>query len=154
MPRTRKGNGIQAARNNEMGSYAMNISELDECGKIIKQEPLPRGKRFTYLQKDMLEEMPWIKGDVVREVNGLTVIKSESDFVMITVLKLLYTLSRESLTFTKLHYECGIRLKRSFLDYLNHCVEMKFIIKMKSENKNQFYKLSAKGHDLLDMFYI
>ena len=132
----------------------MKISELDENGQYAKEIPLPRGNRHAYVDTDMLMEMPWIKGEIIKSVNNLTIIKSESDFVMISTLKLLYALTRGQLTFGDLYYQSGIRMKKSFLEYLNFCVGMKFIKKMNRTGINQYYMINSKGHELLDMFYI
>ena len=81
----------------------------------------------------MLEKMPWIHGKKVKSINGLTVMKSNTDFILISTLKLLYPLTRGQLTFGGLYYQSGIRMKKSFLEYLDFCIQMKFIKKLQRD---------------------
>ena len=110
--------------------------------------------RLAYVDTEMLEAMPWIGGKVTKSVHNLSVVKPNSDFRLISSLKLLHALSRGSLTFGELYYQSGIRMKKSFLTYLNFCMELGFINKLKRAASNQSYRITDKGHELLDMFYI
>ena len=110
--------------------------------------------RIGYVDSEMLQMMPWIGDQVVKSVNNLSLIKPTSDFRLISSLKLLHALSRGQLTFSELYYQSGIRMKKSFLKYLNFCMNLGFIKKLKRTAANQSYKITDKGHELLDMFYV
>ena len=110
--------------------------------------------RFSYIDSQMLEDMAWITTEEVKTVNQLSVVKSSSDYKIITVLKLLYPLTKTELNFSTLHYSSGIRMKNSFLKYIRYCLEMGFIKKSTKLRQIQFYKITEKGHTLLDMFYV
>ena len=132
----------------------LKISELDENGQLSVMKSGRNDNRNPYVDSQMLEQMPWIRGKRIKTVNNLTLVKLESNLSMVSELKLLHALSREQLTFMNLYYRSGIRMKRSFLDYLNFCVELGFIKKLKRTANNQHYMITQKGHELLDMFYV
>lgn len=110
--------------------------------------------RYSFFDTELLDMMPWIHGERENSINSLTKIKCESDYTIPSLLKLLYPLTRTDLNYTKLHYKSGIRMKQSFSKYLKFCIQMKFIKKSTKIGQLQFYKITEKGHQLLDMFYI
>ena len=112
------------------------------------------GPRYTHIDKELLEKMSWIQIDKVSSANSLCIGTTSSDFKLQSVLKLLYPLTRNRLYFGQLHYQSGIRLKSHFLKYLNFAVNLGFIAKMERTELRRFYKITDKGHQLLDMFYI
>jgi len=110
--------------------------------------------RLSYIDTEMLEKMPWISMNDTKIVHSLTVGTSNSNYVLPTLLKLIHTLSRGSLNFSVIFYNSGIRMKSKFLKYLKLSIELGFIKKSHKERQKQFYIITDKGHQLLDMFYI
>lgn len=109
---------------------------------------------ITYIYTEMLEKMPWINGSTVKLVNQLSLIKSSSDFRILSMLKLMYPLTETPLNFSSLYYKSGIRMKVSFLKYLRVCQELGFIEKAGKVRQNQYYALTDKGRLLLNLFYL
>lgn len=73
------------------------------------------------------------------------------DFSTISILKLLYQLRSEPITFSELYVKSNIRMKRSFLNYLNLCMEYNFIRK-EPMGSNMVYFITDKGRTMLDLF--
>ena len=110
--------------------------------------------QLTYIDTEMLEKMSWLDYKKISSANSLTIIRSNSDFNLLSILKLLYPLTRHRLYFSRLYYNSGIRMKKSFLNYLNLCIQMGFIKKIPRNELKVYYLLTEKGQTLLDMFYI
>jgi hypothetical protein len=73
------------------------------------------------------------------------------DYSTLSLIKLLYQLRGNSMTFSDLYVKSKIRMKKSFLNYLNLCLNYKFITK-KSNGPNVFYSITENGMTMLDLF--
>lgn len=106
--------------------------------------------RMTYVPVDVAEQF----GDfiITRDEQVLDAVRARTrEFNTLTLLKLLYQLRNQSMTFTELFARSKIRLKRSYLNYLNLCLEYNFIQKNPS-GPNMLYSITAKGHAMLNLF--
>lgn len=106
--------------------------------------------RLTYLPLDIAEQF----GDFIisRDEQILDAVKTRArDFSMLSLLKLLYQLKYRPLTFTDLYTNSKIRMKRSFLNYLNLCVDYRFVTKQ-TVGSNVFYAITERGLTMLDLF--
>ncbi|MGI0060585.1 MAG: hypothetical protein ACREBJ_12545, partial [Nitrosotalea sp.] len=73
------------------------------------------------------------------------------DFSTISILKLLYQLRGNPMTFSELYVKSNIRMKRSFLNYLHLCTSYNFI-KKEPRGSNMVYSITDKGGVMLDLF--
>jgi len=73
------------------------------------------------------------------------------DYSTLSLLKLLYQLRNNSMTFSDLYNKSKIRMKKSFLNYLHLCLNYKFITK-KPVGPNVIYSITENGSTMLDLF--
>jgi len=73
------------------------------------------------------------------------------DYSTLSLLKLLYQLRGNSMTFSELHSKSKIRMKKSFLNYLHLCVDYNFI-KREPVGPNVIYSITEKGRTMLGLF--
>ena len=108
--------------------------------------------RLTYVPLEVAERF---EGFIVkRDEQVLDAVRAKTkDFSTLSLLKLLYQLSKSSMTFSDLYSKSKIRMKRSFLNYLHFCVEYKFIEK-KRVGSNMIYSITDKGRVMLELFTI
>lgn len=89
---------------------------------------------------------------ITRDEQVLDAVKARTrDFSTISLLKLLYQLKCNSMTFSDLYIKSNIRMKRSFLNYLHLCVNYSFVTKM-AVGSNMVYSITDKGRTMLDLF--
>ena len=89
---------------------------------------------------------------ITREEQVLDAVKARTrDFSTISLLKLLYQLKCNSMTFSDLYIKSNIRMKRSFLNYLHLCVKYSFVTKI-AVRSNMIYSITDKGRTMLDLF--
>lgn len=89
---------------------------------------------------------------IKRDEQVLDSVKARArDFSTISILKLLYQLKSEPMTFSDLYIKSNIRMKRSFLNYLHLCMEYSFIRK-EPIGSNMIYFITEKGRTMLDLF--
>ena len=89
---------------------------------------------------------------IKREEQVLDAVKARTrDYSTLSLLKLLYQLRNNSITFSDLYAKSKIRMKRSFLNYLHLCLDYKFITK-KSVGPNVIYSITENGTTMLDLF--
>ena len=89
---------------------------------------------------------------ITREEPVLDAVKARTrDFSTISLLKLLYQLKCNSMTFSDLYIKSNIRMKRSFLNYLHLCVKYSFVTKI-AVRSNMIYSITDKGRTMLDLF--
>jgi predicted transcriptional regulator len=106
--------------------------------------------RMTYIPVEIADHF----SDFIikRDEQILDSVKARArDFSTISILKLLYQLRREPITFSDLYVKSNIRMKRSFLNYLNFCMEYNFIRK-EPMGSNMVYFITDKGRTMLDLF--
>jgi predicted transcriptional regulator len=89
---------------------------------------------------------------IKRDEQVLDAVKARTrDFSTISILKLLYQLRCNSMTFSDLYVKSNIRMKRSFLNYLHLCVSYNFVRK-EPAGPNMIYSITDKGRIMLDLF--
>lgn len=106
--------------------------------------------RMTYLPIEVADQF----SDFVikREEQVLDAVKTRArDFSTISILKLLYQLRYNPMTFSDLYVKSNIRMKRSFLNYLDLCMTYKFIRK-DPVGTNMVYSITDKGRTMLELF--
>ena len=89
---------------------------------------------------------------IQRDEQVLDTVKARTkDFSTLSLLKLLYQIRTNSMTFSELYSKSNIRMKRSFLNYLHLCVRYDFVTK-KSVGPNVIYSITEKGVTMLNLF--
>ncbi len=89
---------------------------------------------------------------IKREEQVLDAVKARTkDYSTLSLLKLLYQLRGNSMTFSELYSKSKIRMKRSFLNYLHLCVDYNFVQK-KPVGSNVIYSITDKGRVMLNLF--
>jgi len=89
---------------------------------------------------------------IKREEQVLDAVKARTrDYSTLSLLKLLYQLRNNSMTFSDLYNKSKIRMKKSFLNYLHLCLNYKFITK-KPVGPNVIYSITENGTTMLDLF--
>ncbi len=73
------------------------------------------------------------------------------DYSTLSILKLLYQLRGNPMTFSNLYLKSKIRMKKSFLNYLHFCVNYNFI-KKEAVGSNMIYSITENGRTMLDLF--
>ena len=106
--------------------------------------------RLTYVPVDVADQFE----DFIihREEQVLDAVKARTrDFSTLSLLKLLYQVRYNPMTFSDLYLKSKIRMKRSFLNYLHLCVDYNFVSK-KAVGPNVIYSITDKGMTMLDLF--
>ena len=106
--------------------------------------------RMTYIPLEVAEQFSDFI--ITRDEQVLDAVKARArDFSTISLLKLLYQLKCNPMTFSDLYTKSNIRMKRSFLNYLHLCVKYNFITKM-AVGSNMVYSITEKGRTMLNLF--
>jgi hypothetical protein len=106
--------------------------------------------RLTYVPIEVADQFE----DFIIERNErvLDAVKARTrDYSTLSLLKLLYQLKGNSMTFSELYSKSKIRMKRSFLNYLHLCVDYNFIQK-EPVGSNVIYSITDKGRIMLNLF--
>ncbi len=106
--------------------------------------------RLTYVPLEVADRF----GDFIikRDEQVLDAVRARTrDFSTLSLLKLLYQVRGEPMTFSDLYSKSKIRMKRSFLNYLHLCVNYKFIEK-NAVGPNMIYSITDKGITMLNLF--
>ena|GEM_PF-141108 len=106
--------------------------------------------RLTYIPLEVADQF----GDFIieRDEQVLDAVKVRArDYSTLSILKLLYQLRGNPMTFSNLYSKSKIRMKRSFLNYLHLCTNYNFI-KREPVGSNVIYTITTKGRMMLDMF--
>ncbi|MDE1812316.1 MAG: hypothetical protein KGH86_07235 [Thaumarchaeota archaeon] len=106
--------------------------------------------RMTYISVEVADHF----SDFIikRDEQVLDAVKTRArDFSTISILKLLYQLRCNPMTFSELYVKSNIRMKRSFLNYLHLCTSYNFI-KKEPRGSNMVYSITDKGGVMLDLF--
>lgn len=106
--------------------------------------------RLTYVPLEVAEQFEdfIIKRD--EEILGAVKARTR-DYSTLSLLKLLYQLRGNPMTFSELYSKSKIRMKKSFLNYLHLCVDYNFV-KKKAVGSNMIYTITDKGHTMLNLF--
>jgi predicted transcriptional regulator len=89
---------------------------------------------------------------IERNEQVLDAVKARTrDYSTLSLLKLLYQLRGNPMTFSNLYSKSKIRMKKSFLNYLHLCVDYNFI-KKEPVGANVIYTITDKGRVMLNLF--
>ena len=106
--------------------------------------------RLTYVPLEVADQFEDFI--IKREGQVLDAVKARTrDFSTLSLLKLLYQLKGNPMTFSNLYSKSKIRMKRSFLNYLHLCVNYNFIEK-EAVGPNVIYTITDKGRVMLNLF--
>ena len=106
--------------------------------------------RLTYVPLEVADQFEDFI--IKREEQVLDAVKARTrDFSTLSLLKLLYQLKGNPMTFSNLYSKSKIRMKRSFLNYLHLCVNYNFIEK-EAVGPNVIYTITDKGRLMLNLF--
>ncbi|MGI0081767.1 MAG: hypothetical protein ACREAF_00735 [Nitrosopumilaceae archaeon] len=106
--------------------------------------------RMTYIPVEVADQFSDFI--IARDEQILDAVKARTrDFSTISLLKLLYQLKCNSMTFSDLYIKSNIRMKKSFLNYLHLCVNYNFVTKI-AAGSNMIYSITDKGRTMLDLF--
>jgi len=106
--------------------------------------------RLTYVPLDVADQFDDFI--IQRGEEVLDAVKARTrDYSTLSLLKLLYQVRNNSITFSDLYAKSKIRMKRSFLYYLHLWLDYKFITK-KSAGPYVIYSITENGTTMLDLF--
>jgi len=106
--------------------------------------------RLTYIPVEVADQFDDFI--IQRDEQILDAVKARTkDFSTLSLLKLLYQIRTNSMTFSELYSKSNIRMKRSFLNYLDLCINYNFITK-KPMGQNVIYSITEKGVIMLNLF--
>ena len=106
--------------------------------------------RLTYIPTEVAEQFSDFIIEKDEEV--LDAVKARTrDYSTLSLIKLLYQLRGNSMTFSDLYVKSKIRMKKSFLNYLNLCLNYQFITK-KPVGPNVIYSITENGTTMLALF--
>ena len=106
--------------------------------------------RLTYVPLEVADQFEDFI--IKREEQVLDAVKARTrDFSTLSLLKLLYQLKGNPMTFTNLYSKAKIIFKRSFFNYLHLCVNYNFIEK-EAVGPNVIYTITDKGRLMLNLF--
>ena len=89
---------------------------------------------------------------IQRDEQVLGAVKARTrDYSTLSLIKLLYQIRNNSMTFSDLYAKSKIRMKKSFLNYLRLCLDYDFITK-KPSGANVLYSITENGTTMLDLF--
>ncbi len=106
--------------------------------------------RLTYIPIEMADQFEDFI--IKRDVQVLDAVKARTrDYSTLSLLKLLYQLRGNPMTFSSLYSKSKIRMKKSFLNYLHLCVNYNFVQK-EAVGSNMIYSITDKGRTMLNLF--
>ena len=106
--------------------------------------------RLTYIPVEVADQFEDFI--IKRDVQILDAVKARTrDYSTLYLLKLLYQLRGNPMTFSDLYSKSKIRMKRSFLNYLHLCVNYNFVQK-EASGSNMIYSITDKGRTMLNLF--
>jgi len=106
--------------------------------------------RLTYVPLEVAEQFDDFIIERAEEV--LDAVKARTrDYSTLSLLKLLYQLRGNPMTFSDLYSKSKIRMKKSFLNYLRLCMNYNFI-KKEPVGPNVIYSITDKGRTMLNLF--
>ncbi len=106
--------------------------------------------RLTYVPLDVAEQFDDFI--IQRDEQVLGAVKARTrDYSTLSLIKLLYQIRTNSMTFSDLYAKSKIRMKKSFLNYLHLCLDYDFITK-KPVGANVLYSITENGTTMLNLF--
>ena len=106
--------------------------------------------RLTYVPIEVADQFDDFI--IQRDEQVLGAVKARTrDYSTLSLIKLLYQIRNNSMTFSDLYAKSKIRMKKSFLNYLRLCLDYDFITK-KPSGANMLYSITENGTSMLDLF--
>ena len=106
--------------------------------------------RLTYVPIEVADQFDDFI--IQRDEQVLGAVKARTrDYSTLSLLKLLYQIRNNPMTYSNLYSKSKIRMKKSFLNYLHLCLNYKFITK-KPVGPNVIYSITENGTTMLDLF--
>jgi predicted transcriptional regulator len=106
--------------------------------------------RLTYIPIEVADQFEDFI--ITRDIQVLDAVKARTrDYSTLSLLKLLYQLKGNPMTFSNLYSKSKIRMKKSFLNYLHLCVNYNFVQK-EAVGSNMIYSITDKGRTMLNLF--
>ncbi len=106
--------------------------------------------RLTYVPIEVADQFDDFI--ITRAEQVLDAVKARTrDYSTLSLLKLLYQIRGNPLTFSDLYSKSKIRMKKSFLNYLRLCIDYNFI-KKEPVGPNVIYSITDKGRTMLNLF--
>ena len=106
--------------------------------------------RLTYVPIEVAEQFDDFI--IYKDEEVLDAVKARTrDFSTLSLLKLLYQLKSNSMTFSDLYTKSKIRMKRSFLNYIDLCLKYNFL-KKESVGPNVIYSITEIWIIMLNLF--
>ena len=106
--------------------------------------------RLTYVPVEVAEQFEDFI--IKRDEQILDAVKARTrDYSTLSLIKLLYQLRGSPMTFSDLYSKSKIRMKRSFLNYVDLCLDYNFIQK-KASGSNMIYSITDRGMTMLNLF--
>jgi len=106
--------------------------------------------RLTYVPIEVAEQFDDFI--IYRDEEVLDAVKARTrDFSTLSLLKLLYQVKSNPMTFSDLYTKSKIRMKRSFLNYIDLCLKYNFI-KKEAVGPNVIYSITDNGAIMLNLF--
>ena len=106
--------------------------------------------RLTYIPIEVADQFEDFI--ITRDIQVLDAVKARTrDYSTLSLLKLLYQLKGNPMTFSNLYSKSKIRMKKSFLNYLHLCVNYNFVQK-EAVGSNMIYSITDKGRIMLNLF--
>lgn len=106
--------------------------------------------RLTYIPLEVADQFEDFI--IKRDVQVLDAVKARTrDYSTLSILKLLYQIKGNPMTFSDLYLKSKIRMKKSFLNYLHLCVDYNFVEK-EAVGSNMIYSITDKGRTMLNLF--
>lgn len=106
--------------------------------------------RLTYVPLEVADQFEDFI--IQRDEQILDAVKARTrDYSTLSLLKLLYQLKGNPMTFSELYTKSKIRMKKSFLNYLHLCVDYNFVQK-EAVGSNVIYSITDKGRTMLNLF--
>ena len=106
--------------------------------------------RLTYVPLEVADQFEDFI--IKRDEQILDAVKARTrDYSTLSLLKLLYQLRGNPMTFSELYSKSKIRMKKSFLNYLHLCVDYNFVSK-ETVGSNVIYSITDKGRTMLNLF--
>lgn len=106
--------------------------------------------RLTYVPLEVADQFEDFI--IKRDEQVLDAVKARTrDYSTLSLLKLLYQLRGNPMTFSDLYSKSKIRMKKSFLNYLHLCVDYNFV-QRDAVGSNVIYSITDKGRIMLNLF--
>jgi hypothetical protein len=106
--------------------------------------------RLTYVPVEVADQFEDFI--IKRDEQILDAVKARTkDYSTLSLLKLLYQLRGNSMTFSDLYSKSKIRMKKSFLNYLHLCLDYNFVQK-EAIGPNMIYSITDNGRLMLNLF--